>query len=388
MPRFSRVAPFLLIPLAVALSACSSTKPAFQDDQLLSNAPSPFSRGFNYASTDACEASRRALLSQGYMTTMSHNDTVDATKNFQPTIDQHIVVEVHVVCTPADATNTSMVYVNAVQNGYALKKSATSASVGLSILGSVSLPIHSNSDEMVKVSSQTIQSDAFYKRFFDLVGRYLNTIARSEPVPGGGEIKTTQLPPPLEPVAAMVNTAAPGASTAPAAAAAAAAAAATSAAVLHSSTVSPAPHAQGAQAAAPVAAPSGVHAVFPASPASQATLLTPVLPAAASAPAAAVVASPTSAPAVTASAASAPVAATNHAAPASGASAAQAAAQPAAASATASAAAAAPASAAHSGTASSSSTPAKGAQNIAAGSSTGTAVAPAPSSAPAAATAP
>lgn len=402
MPRFSRVAPFLLIPFAVGLSACSSTTPGFQDDQLLTSATSPFSHGFNYASTDACEASRRALLSQGYMTTMTHNDTVDATKNFQPTIDQHIVVEVHVVCTPADATNTSMVYVNAVQNGYALKKSATSASVGLSILGSVSLPIHSNSDEMVKVSSETIQSDAFYKRFFDLVGRYLNTVARSQPVPGSGDIKSTPLPPPLEPAEAMVNVAAPGASTAPAAAAAAVAAATTGAAALHTG-VAPV---QGAQAAAPVGAASGVHAVFPAAPASQATLLTPVLPAAASAPAASAPATnPVAAPAAAASAASAPVAAPNPspqpgaavapalgtaatqaAAPASGGSATQAAAQPAAASA-ATTAAAAPASAAHSGAASSPA-PASGAQNVAIASSSGSINAPASNSAPAAAAAP
>ncbi|NLP59811.1 DUF2242 domain-containing protein, partial [Paraburkholderia sacchari] len=308
MPRISRVVPFLLIPLVAALSACSSPTPAFRDDQLLSSAPSPFSHGFNYASADACEAARRALLSQGYMTTMTRNDTVDATKNFQPSVDQHIVVEVHVVCTPADATNTSMLYVNAVQNGYALKKSATSASVGLSILGSVSLPIHSNSDEMVKVSSETVQSTAFYKRFFDLVGRYLGGVARSEPVPGGN-IKATPLQ--LEPDP-MMNTAAPGASTAPAAAAAAAAAAMTGATVLHGSSVpSPTPATNAtsatpaqatAHAAAPVAAASGVHAVFPASPASEATLLTPVLPAAASAPAAT---GPAASAAVPASAASA-----------------------------------------------------------------------------------
>ncbi|MFD1554542.1 DUF2242 domain-containing protein [Paraburkholderia silviterrae] len=411
MPRFSRVAPFLLISLAAALSACSSTKPAFQDDQLLSSAPSPFSHGFNNASTDACEASRRALLSQGYMTTMTRNDTVDATKNFQPTVDQHIVVEVHVVCTPADATNTSMVYVNAVQNGYTLKKSATSASVGLSILGSVSLPIHSNSDEMVKVSSQTIQSDAFYKRFFDLVGRYLNTVARSEPVPGSGDIKSTPLPPPLEPDPMLINTAAPGASAAPAAAAAAAAAAATGAAVLHTG-VPPATPVQGSQAAAPAAAASGVHAVFPASPASQATLLTPVLPApAASAPAAAT--SPASSPAAASApaganraaqpgAAAAPASgasatqaaasasgasATQAAAPASGATAAQAAAQPAAASAAAPAATAtAPSSATHSGTATSSPAPAGGTQNVVAANASGAANAPASNSAPAAAT--
>ncbi len=308
MPRFFRVTPFLLIPLVAALGACSSAKPnKFQDDQLLSSAPSPFSRNFSYASADACEASRRALLSQGYMTTMTHNDTVDATKNFQPTSDQHIVVEVHVVCTMADASNTSMVYVNAVQNGYALKKSDTSASVGLSILGSVSLPIRSNSDEMVKVSSETIQSGAFYTRFFDLVGRYLNTVARSEPVPGSGAIKITPLPPSLEPVTAMANAGAPGVATPgmSASPAAAVAAAATGAAVAHTDalpatpvlgTMQPIQPTQATQAAQATQTTSAVHAVMPVAPAATATLLAPVVPAA------------------VAAAASAPVAATDHAA--------------------------------------------------------------------------
>ncbi len=267
MSRFSKAIPRLPVPLrsaalavvtvtlAAALGACSSPKPKFQEDQLLSTAPSQFSRSFNYASTDACESSRRALLSQGYMTTMTRNDSVDATKNFQPTLDQHIVVEVHVVCTPGDASNTSMVYVNAVQNGYALKKSDTSASVGLSILGSVSLPIRSNSDEMVKISSETIQSGPFYSRFFDLVGRYLTASARSEPVPGAGAIKITPLPPPVEPVTAS---AAPAATTVGSAApAAAAAAAATGAAVLHGATLPAAPVVTAPPSApAPASAPS------------------------------------------------------------------------------------------------------------------------------------
>ncbi|WP_245746745.1 DUF2242 domain-containing protein [Paraburkholderia lycopersici] len=250
--------------LAAALGACSSAKPNFQEDQLLSSAPSQFSRSFNYASADACEASRRALLSQGYMTTITRNDTVDATKNFQPTSDQHIVVEVHVVCTPGDASNSSMVYVNAVQNGYALKKSDTSASVGLSILGSVSLPIRSNSDEMVKISSETIQSGPFYSRFFDLVGRYLNAAARSEPVPGSGTIKITPLPPPVEPVTAS---AAPAATTVGSAApAAAAAAAATGAAVLHDNALPAAPVLTAPPAATAAPAPATV-APAPAKPA-------------------------------------------------------------------------------------------------------------------------
>ncbi|MFP6561424.1 DUF2242 domain-containing protein [Paraburkholderia sp. B3] len=209
MSRFPTVAPSLFSPLVAAcaaavltLGACSSSQPKFQEDQLLSTAPNQFSRSFGYPSTDACESARRALLSQGYMTTMPHSDTVDASKDFQPAADSHIVVEVHVVCTPGDSTNASMVYVNAVQSGYALKKSDTSASVGLSILGSVSLPIRSNSDSMVKISSETIQSGAFYDRFFDLVGHYLSTAVRSEPVPGDDGIKITPLAPVTTPATA------------------------------------------------------------------------------------------------------------------------------------------------------------------------------------------
>lgn len=224
MSLFKRVVPFLV--LAVALGACSSTKPAFRDDQLFSNAASPFQHNFNFASNDACEAARRALLSQGYMTTTTHDGTVDASKNFQPASDSHVVVEIHVVCTAADAANTSVVYVNAVQNGYALKKSDTSASVGLSIFGSLSLPIRTNNDAMVKISSETIQSSKFYDRFFELVNQYLQATARSQPVPHG-EVKITPLPPPINPAPALAiapDSAVPPAAVPPAAAATAAAA--------------------------------------------------------------------------------------------------------------------------------------------------------------------
>ncbi|WP_118178726.1 DUF2242 domain-containing protein [Paraburkholderia phosphatilytica] len=201
--RISRAAfasPLSLLSLlsAVAvLGACSSTpKPQFQDE-FFSNGTSPYMRSFDVANTEACEGARRALLSQGYMTTLTRNDTVDATKNFQPASDQHYTVEFHVVCTAGeDATNTSVMYVNAVQNGYALKKSDTSASVGLSILGSVSLPIRSNSDAMVKISSETIQKSTFYDSFFGLVSHYLRNAVRSSAIPGDA-VTAQPLPAPL-----------------------------------------------------------------------------------------------------------------------------------------------------------------------------------------------
>lgn len=182
----------------LTLAACSSApQPKFQQE-LFETGASPYARNFNSSVTDTCEAARRALLSQGYLTTMTRTDTVDGTKNFQPTGDTHIVVEFHVVCTPGEeASDTSIVYVNAVQNGFALKKSDTSASVGLSVLGSLSLPIRSNSDAMVKISSETIPSGKFYDRFFGLVDHYLQTVVRTQPVVNN-RIETRLLPVPVE----------------------------------------------------------------------------------------------------------------------------------------------------------------------------------------------
>jgi len=214
--RPSRIALASILPVLAGLCACSTPpKATLQED--FSGGASPYTRTFQVTSTEACEGARRALLSQGYMTTLVRPDTVDATKNFQPASDSHFTVEFHIVCTAGDdATNSSIVYANAVQNGYALKKSATSASVGLSVLGSLSLPIRSNSDAMVKISSETIQTGKFYNRFFDLVGHYLANVVRSAPVPGDA-VSTTPLPAPA-PAPALVVTpmpATPGGNVAP-----------------------------------------------------------------------------------------------------------------------------------------------------------------------------
>ena len=60
MSRFQKATPSPFSPLVaacalavLALSACSSSQPKFQEDQLLSTAPNQFSRGFSYPSADA-----------------------------------------------------------------------------------------------------------------------------------------------------------------------------------------------------------------------------------------------------------------------------------------------------------------------------------------------
>jgi hypothetical protein len=169
--RFSSAA--FVLALASALSACSTPKPLYQQEQFDAG-DSPYMHKFGAKAEPACEAARRALLSQGYIASSTRPDSVDGSKNFQPTSDSHAVIEIHVVCTTDDPKSTSSTaYVNAVQDRYALKKSNTSASVGLSVFGSLSLPIGSSDDSMVKVASETIPAGVFYQRFFALVDHYL-----------------------------------------------------------------------------------------------------------------------------------------------------------------------------------------------------------------------
>ncbi|MDF6480645.1 DUF2242 domain-containing protein, partial [Escherichia coli] len=141
--------------------------PLYQQEQF-DAAASPYARTFHAKSDATCEAARRALLSQGYVSSSPRADTIDGSKNFQPSNDSHVVISFHVVCAEANADGTSSTaYVNAVQDRYTLKKTSTSASVGLSILGSVSLPIGSGDDSMVKVASETIPAGVFYERYFN-----------------------------------------------------------------------------------------------------------------------------------------------------------------------------------------------------------------------------
>ncbi|MGF6653135.1 hypothetical protein OKW34_003724 [Paraburkholderia youngii] len=195
----------VVVALAGAMSACSTPKPLYQQEQF-DSADSPYMHKFEATADSTCEAARRALLSQGYIASPSKSDSVDGSKNFQPSNDSHAVIEVHVVCTADDPKSShSTAYVNAVQDRYALKKSNTSASVGLSVFGSLSLPIGSSDDSMVKVASETIPAGVFYQRYFALVQHYLKVDA-VQPDPA---VATTPAAA-ARPAAATTMAAAPG----------------------------------------------------------------------------------------------------------------------------------------------------------------------------------
>lgn len=131
-----------------------------------------YSRSFVTTPGSACEAARRTLLSQGYIVARADAATVEGSKNFQPSEDSHEQLDLRISCV-AQGDGKAWVFVSALQDRYALKKSPTSASVGVSVLGSVSLPIGSSDDSLVKVASSTVQDAAFYTRFFERLQTYL-----------------------------------------------------------------------------------------------------------------------------------------------------------------------------------------------------------------------
>jgi hypothetical protein len=163
----------LLVSLTVCFAAgCGTGKntPVYAQEKF--EQASRHSRSFGVSAAQSCEAARRALLSHGYLVQRSNADLVEGRKSFQPAPDSHVQIEFHVVCAQ-EGPEQSTVFVNALQDLYALKKSSNSASLGVGPLGSVSLPFGSSSDSLVKVSSETIPAGDFYERFFALIEHHL-----------------------------------------------------------------------------------------------------------------------------------------------------------------------------------------------------------------------
>jgi hypothetical protein len=157
----------------VATAGCSSKKQTVYEHENFDDAGT-FSRKFPVTDAATCEAGRRALLSQGYIITSNDPKTISGHKSFQQTGDTHMEISFNVVCASDGSTNTSAtMFANALQDRYALKKVNNSASLGVGVLGSVSMPIGSTDDSLVKVASETVAAPKFYDRFFALVENFL-----------------------------------------------------------------------------------------------------------------------------------------------------------------------------------------------------------------------
>ena len=178
-PAMRRVARALLAltvaaGAALGLAGCTGTPVktfAVQEDF---GSVATYSRLFDATPAETCEAARRALLSQGYLISSSAKEMVEGSKSFQPEPESHLQMVVRVVCVPeANEGRVSLGFVTATQDTFALRKTNNSASLGVGGVGSVSLPVSSTSESLVRVGSETISKDGFYESFFDLVKRYL-----------------------------------------------------------------------------------------------------------------------------------------------------------------------------------------------------------------------
>lgn len=212
--RPHRLAAALL--LAAAAAGCASSRPTVAEQREAFDSTATYTRAYAAASpAQACEAARRALLSQGYVIVSAGADAVQGRKHFQPGGDAHVEIDFRVVCAAeASGRAGSIAFVNALQDRYALKKSATSASIGVGVLGSVSLPFAASDDSLVRVASETITAALFYERFFALIERFLPAgapaPAQAEPPAPGASASSSAAaprghpaPPPADPRATM-----------------------------------------------------------------------------------------------------------------------------------------------------------------------------------------
>ena len=78
-------------------AGCSSPKTAIYEHENFDDSGT-FSRDYPVSDVAACEAARRALLSQGYIITSSDPKLVAGNKSFQQTGETHLQISFNVVC--------------------------------------------------------------------------------------------------------------------------------------------------------------------------------------------------------------------------------------------------------------------------------------------------
>lgn len=191
----------LLVCVSAILAGCASPKAAFEREDFTQN--DVFSRTFPTASTTACDAGRRALLSQGYNIDRFDPARVSGHKNFQGEDGLHTQINFNIDCaSDGSANQRATVFANAVQDRYSIKRTTSSASVGVSVLGQVSMPFGSSDDSLVKTASQTVSRPKFYEGFFQLLQRFLpDAEAAAAPhVPPSPRARAPQPKPPADPV--------------------------------------------------------------------------------------------------------------------------------------------------------------------------------------------
>jgi hypothetical protein len=176
----------LLLLIGMLFQAGCGTDAAYTEESFSSD--SPFKLRVDSDIEAACESARRSLLGQGYLIDTASSEEVKGRKAARVEGKQNAFIEMTVVCVPERGGST--IFATGVLSTYDMKTNTSSASVGVSAIGSISLPIGQSVDSLVKVSEQTIDDKEFYKRFFSAV----------ETILGEMRIRETADDPATEPV--------------------------------------------------------------------------------------------------------------------------------------------------------------------------------------------
>ena len=185
---------FGFLPLVLITTGCSTPRATFTQDSFSNN--SPYQQHVAVPASRACAAAERTLLGDGYsLDNTAKTGSVKGRKAYLAGSGRSSFLEMSVVCLP-DATG-STIYANGLISQYDLKKSANAASVGVSVLGSISMPIGQSVDSMVKVSDETIRDRVFYKNFFSAIETVLqDPLLEAASPPAPIKLAPVQAPPP------------------------------------------------------------------------------------------------------------------------------------------------------------------------------------------------
>ncbi len=175
-PRLTRACVALaFVPALLGLSGCSSAPKAPYYSTNSFGSDSPYQKHLPYDAVTACSAAERTLLGDGYIIEgESDKGSFKGRKAYRIDGNRSSFLEMNIVCLPDSAGST--IYANGVNSTYDLKKASSSASVGVAILGTVSLPFGQTVDSMVKVANETITDRIFYQRFFESVEKNLVSV--------------------------------------------------------------------------------------------------------------------------------------------------------------------------------------------------------------------
>jgi len=154
---------------ALLLAACGANPVVYKRESFATN--SPYQKKLEVGAATACEGARRALLGDGYIIDAANSDSVKGRKAYRSDGGRSTFIEMGVVCVPDPAGST--LYANGLLSTYDVRKSASSASVGVSAIGSLSLPFNQSADSMVKTSDETVNDRSFYQAFFTAVDSIL-----------------------------------------------------------------------------------------------------------------------------------------------------------------------------------------------------------------------